>query len=81
MLSGPEHRFELVNDSYSELIGRRDVLQRCVAEAVPEVVEQGFIALLDNLFRTGEPFVGSAAPRSRGQDNPGVRRLRLPADP
>jgi two-component sensor histidine kinase/PAS domain-containing protein len=62
VLSGPEHRYELVNDSYADLIGRRPALGRPVAEVLPEVVEQGFIGLLDGVYRSGEPFVGSAVP-------------------
>ncbi|MBP1807608.1 PAS domain S-box-containing protein [Rubellimicrobium aerolatum] len=62
MLDGPEHRFALVNPAYLQLVGHRDVLGRTVAEALPEVVEQGFIGLLDRVYRTGEPFIGQALP-------------------
>jgi PAS domain S-box-containing protein len=59
MLRGPEHRFELANPSYLRLIGRRDVLGRTVAEAVPEAEGQGFVELLDAVYRTGQPFTAS----------------------
>jgi PAS domain S-box-containing protein len=59
MLRGPEHRFELANPSYLRLIGRGDVLGRTVAEAVPEAAEQGFIELLDTVYRTGQPFAAN----------------------
>ena len=62
MLDGPEHRFELVNASYLELIGRREVLGKSVGEALPESNEQGFTELLDQVYRTGEPFVGRGMP-------------------
>jgi PAS domain S-box-containing protein len=62
VLRGPEHRFELVNRAYLRLIGDRDVIGRNVRDAVPEVVGQGFFELLDQVFATGEPFVGSAVP-------------------
>ena len=29
-----------------------------VREALPEVVEQGFVTLLDQVYRTGEPYIG-----------------------
>ncbi|HMG84441.1 MAG TPA: ATP-binding protein [Terracidiphilus sp.] len=61
-LGGPEHRYELVNPPYLELIGRHDVLGKAVKEAVPEAGEQGFIELLDRVFQTGEPFVGHNMP-------------------
>ena len=55
---GPEHVFELTNDRYAELIGRRHVLGLPVREALPEVAGQGFFELLDRVYATGEPFVG-----------------------
>ncbi len=61
-LGGPEHRFELVNPPYSELIGRRDVAGKTVKEAIPEAEGQGFVELLDRVYQTGEPFVGHNMP-------------------
>jgi PAS domain S-box-containing protein len=54
MLQGPEHIFEMANPAYMALIGRRPIIGRRVADAVPEAVSQGFIELLDNVFRTGQ---------------------------
>ena len=61
MLSGPEHRFALLNAGYRRLIGGRDVLGLPLAQALPEVVDQGFIGVLDQVLRTGEPYVGAGA--------------------
>ncbi|CAN5831051.1 hypothetical protein BH23GEM9_BH23GEM9_30100 [soil metagenome] len=58
-LRGPAHVFETVNSPYLQLIGFRDVVGRPVAEALPEVVEQGFIELMDRVASTGEPFLGT----------------------
>src|ERR1700728_2832151 len=58
LLHGPEHLFVLTNPAYQQLIGHRDVVGLTVREAVPEVEGQGFFELLDNVFATGEPFVG-----------------------
>lgn len=58
ILAGPDHRFELANAAYRELIGGRDPLGKPVAEALPEVVEQGFVNLLDRVYQSGESFVG-----------------------
>ncbi len=70
-LTGPEHRFELVNPAYMRLIGEVDVLGRTVAEALPEAAAQGFVGLLDDVFRTGEPYVASGARFvSRARSNP-----------
>jgi two-component sensor histidine kinase/PAS domain-containing protein len=62
MLSGPEHRFALVNEAYQRLVGDRPLLGRTVRDALPELEGQGFFELLDNVFRTGEPFVGRQQP-------------------
>jgi PAS domain S-box-containing protein len=56
MLRGPEHRFELANPRYMELIGNRPIIGRTVADALPDAVAQGYLELLDSVFRTGEPF-------------------------
>jgi PAS domain S-box-containing protein len=56
MLHGPDHCFELVNPAYQRLIGDRDVLGKPAAEALPEAAGQGYIELLDSVFRSGEPY-------------------------
>lgn len=58
VLRGPDHVFELVNNTYLQLIGHRDVVGQPLARALPEVIDQGFVTLLDNVRRTGEAFVG-----------------------
>jgi len=58
VLRGPDHRFDLVNNAYSQLIGWRDVVGLPLREALPEVVEQGFVTLLDRVTATAEAFVG-----------------------
>jgi two-component sensor histidine kinase len=35
----------------------REIIGKTVAEAVSEVVRQGFIKILDNVYSTGEPFI------------------------
>ncbi len=59
LLKGPEHVFELANEQYQQLVGGRDVLGQSVRQALPEVVGQGFFALLDQVYTTGEPYVGN----------------------
>jgi signal transduction histidine kinase len=58
VLRGKDLVFELVNDSYQQLIGHRDVVGKPVREALPEFAGQGFFELLDGVMATGEPFVG-----------------------
>jgi PAS domain S-box-containing protein len=58
ILRGPEHRFEFVNPEYQKIFPHRQLMGNTVAEALPEVAEQGFITLLDNVYTTGETFIG-----------------------
>lgn len=58
IITGPTHRYLMANAAYRRLLGHRDFIGRTVAEAVPEVVEQGFVALLDQVFASGEPYFG-----------------------
>jgi PAS domain S-box-containing protein len=57
-LSGPEHRHTFFNDSYQVLSGHRTQLGHTVAEVFPEVVPQGFVGLLDQVYATSQPFQG-----------------------
>lgn len=58
VLTGPAHVFQLANAAYENLVGRTNLVGKGVAEALPEVVDQGFIDLLDQVLITGVPFVG-----------------------
>ncbi len=58
----PDHKFEMANDRYCQLVGHRDVLGRSVRAALPEFEAQGFIKVLDAVYQTGEPFIGSGIP-------------------
>jgi signal transduction histidine kinase/ActR/RegA family two-component response regulator len=61
LLRGPNHVIELANPGYLRLIGHRPVVGREIAEALPEVVAQGYLALLDEVYRSGNPFSASGA--------------------
>ena len=61
VLRGPEHRIELANAAYLQLVGHRDVVGKPVRDALPEAEDQGFVALLDRVYATGESFVGRGA--------------------
>lgn len=61
MLAGRDHRFELANPSYVQLVGHRPVLGRTVAEALPQAVEQGYVAHMDRVFDSGEAYAATGA--------------------
>jgi PAS domain S-box-containing protein len=56
-LSGPEHRFTFANAQYLQLVSR-PVLGKKVAEALPELTEQGFLDLLNRVYTSGQAFRG-----------------------
>jgi signal transduction histidine kinase/DNA-binding response OmpR family regulator len=62
VMRGPEHVFELANAAYRTLTGGRELIGKPIRVALPEVVEQGFPELLDEVYRTGKPFIGRAVP-------------------
>jgi PAS domain S-box-containing protein len=60
-MSGPNHIIEVVNPVARRLIGDNDVIGKSVADAFPEVIEQGFVALLDTAYKSGAPQTGEGA--------------------
>jgi signal transduction histidine kinase len=56
---GPEHTIVFVNRRFREAGDGRPLVGRTYADAFPEFVEQGFLALLDSVYATGTPFVAN----------------------
>ena len=61
LLRGPQHVFEMVNPSYMELVGNHDLLGKAVADALPDTVKQGYVDLLDEVYRSGKAFTTTGA--------------------
>jgi PAS domain S-box-containing protein len=70
MLRGPDHVFERINPAYRTLIGDRDTIGRPVAETLGDAAAQGYVEILDTVYRTGEPYAASGALYAR-QAEPG----------
>ena len=77
--TGPGHVFEAANAAYFQLVGHREILGRPVREALPEVEAQGFVALLDGVYASGEPYVGHVVPLAL-QRSPGAARTQAWVD-
>ena len=62
LLSGPDHRFVFANRAYLKMAGRgrNEIVGRFVKDALPELVDQGFLDLLNRVYQTGEVFAASA---------------------
>ena len=78
LLRGPLHVFELANAAYVRLAGaHRRFIGLPVAEALPEVAAQGLVEVLDRVYATGEPFVGTGMKvvLRRRPDGPPEERL------
>lgn len=72
---GPDHRFDLVHPLMRQLLGGRNIQDLPVQEAVPELENQGIVERLDQVYRTGEPFVGTGVP-IRFRQGAGTERIR-----
>jgi PAS domain S-box-containing protein len=62
ILDGPEHTFEFVNAAYRRLTGDRALIGMTVREALPELADQGFFELLDQVYSGAERFVAEESP-------------------
>ncbi|HEX6059576.1 MAG TPA: ATP-binding protein [Gemmatimonadaceae bacterium] len=58
ILRGEDHVIEFINESYRRLVGFRAVVGKPVRDAIPEVRDQGFVEILDDVLRTGKSYVG-----------------------
>ncbi|RDC58844.1 PAS domain-containing protein [Adhaeribacter pallidiroseus] len=56
IFQGPNHVFKLVNPPYQQLVGKRPLLGKSIAQAMPELAGQPIFGLLDKVYRTGESF-------------------------
>ena len=61
LLHGPEHRFEIANPAYLQLVGHRPVIGKTVAEALPEAASQGYVEILDRVFASGQAYRANGA--------------------
>jgi PAS domain S-box-containing protein len=62
ILRGPDFVYELSNDMNQRFLGGRQVVGKSVREAFPEGMQQGLVALVDSVYRTGEPYVTNEIP-------------------
>lgn len=62
VVSGPDHIYEVANPLYLELIGMKDIIGKSVKEVLPGIVDQGFLKILDLVYKTGETYSANEMP-------------------
>ena len=77
IIRGSDHVFEMVNPAYLQLIGQREVVGKPLAQALPEIPAQGFVDILDQCYRSGEAYVGTAVPVSLRRNSDAALEERL----
>ncbi|ACK50355.1 signal transduction histidine kinase [Methylocella silvestris BL2] len=58
VLRGRDYVYDMVNKSYAEFIGGRDVVGKRMRDVLPELASQGFMDVLDKVYNSGEAFAG-----------------------
>jgi diguanylate cyclase (GGDEF)-like protein/PAS domain S-box-containing protein len=57
---GSEHVIVQANDAFHELSGPRELIGKTIRQAFPEVADQGFFELHDQVYRSGQRYIGHA---------------------
>lgn len=71
---GREHVFEVANEPWYAIAGKRpdEVIGRPVRDVFPELVPQGIIDVIENVYDSGRPFSTEAYPLTFDADGDGV---------
>ncbi|MDR8390047.1 PAS domain S-box protein [Aliifodinibius sp. S!AR15-10] len=62
LLEGPDLRYAIANKAYRQLVGEEYIIGKRVVDVVPEVKEQGYMDVLEEVYRTGEAYLGYGDP-------------------
>jgi len=79
LLHGPGHVVEFVNPGYLRLVGERDLVGRRLADVLGDAATQGYVHLLDQVFRDGLPYAANGA-RYVVQAEPGTATVERYVD-
>jgi PAS domain-containing protein len=58
ILHGPDHIYQMANPRYLQVVDRQDLIGQPVRTVLPDLAAQGFTALLDQVYRSGEAYIG-----------------------
>lgn len=59
ILEGPQHVFSYANKAYKRLVGSDDLQGKKLTDVIPEVEEQGYVAILNKVYNTGESYIAN----------------------
>lgn len=62
MLEGPEMRFVIANKAYGQVVGKEQIIGKRIIDVIPEIKQQGYIDLLQEVYEKGEQYIGRAEP-------------------
>ncbi|MCP3064173.1 ATP-binding protein [Myxococcus sp. K38C18041901] len=77
LLQGPRHVFSFSNVMNDTMMGKTGLVGMEVRQALPWAEERGFVALLDEVYRTGIPYRGDAVSFPRTLPDGTVRETFL----
>lgn len=61
LMEGQEHVFTMANPAYITLVYGRNIIGKPISEALPEVIAQGYVDMLNRVYHTGEPLTMQGA--------------------
>ncbi|MEB2782611.1 PAS domain-containing protein [Algoriphagus sp. C2-6-M1] len=76
IFKGKTHIFEFVNAAYEKIIDREIIIGKPARELFPEIEQQGYWQILDNVFDTGEPFLFNELPVDLKRKKDGILEKR-----
>jgi PAS domain S-box-containing protein len=77
VLRGPDHVYEAVNPECLRLIGRKDVVGKSVREVLGHRTNESRLKVLDDVYRTGVPYVANGLRFVVEDDNGTPREIYL----
>jgi hypothetical protein len=75
LVEGANQKITVANKAFVELVGKRAVAGKPLAEALPEFDVQGIDDILNGVARSGEAFVGRAMPLSILREDESVEEV------
>ncbi|MDX5422187.1 MAG: CHASE domain-containing protein [Hymenobacteraceae bacterium] len=72
LIRAPDFQYVLANPLYRSLYGNRPLVGKTIYEAHPKEEGRGFFKRLEEVFKTGKPFIGNEMPSDIDRNNDGV---------